>query len=132
MARSDLPAASAYYSESIALAQALGDTTFLGAGLAAIGTIAADLGQSEQAARLLGAAEAMSQVAGAGPSSPPAVRIAGPSTYLRGAGRGSVHRGVGTGPAALAGAGNGRGDANGRIVAPGANLSRDSASHTPT
>ncbi len=65
LARSDLPAASAYYSESIALAQALGDTTFLGAGLAAIGTIAADLGQAEQAARLLGAAEAMYQVAGA-------------------------------------------------------------------
>ena len=65
LAQSDRPAASAYYSESIALAQALGDTTFLGAGLAAIGTIAADLGQGEQAARLLGAAEAMSQVAGA-------------------------------------------------------------------
>ena len=63
--RSDLPAASAYYSESIALARALGDTTFLGAGLAAIGSIAADQGQMEQAARLLGAAEAMYQVAGA-------------------------------------------------------------------
>jgi predicted ATPase/class 3 adenylate cyclase len=63
--RSDLPAASAYYSESIALAQALGDTTFLGAGLAAIGTIAADLGQAERSARLLGAAEAVYQVAGA-------------------------------------------------------------------
>src|SRR5215212_1009707 len=50
LARSDRPAASAYYSESIVLAQALGDTTFLGAGLAAIGTIAADLGQGEQAA----------------------------------------------------------------------------------
>jgi hypothetical protein len=47
------------------LARALGDTTFLGAGLAAIGTIAADLGEAEQAARLLGAAEAMSQVSGA-------------------------------------------------------------------
>jgi hypothetical protein len=49
----------------MALAQALGDTTFLGAGLAAIATIAADLGEAEQAARLLGAAEAMYQVAGA-------------------------------------------------------------------
>jgi predicted ATPase/class 3 adenylate cyclase len=65
LARSDLPAAGAYYRESIALAQALGDTTFLGAGLAAIGTIAADLGEAERAARLLGAAAAMSQVAGA-------------------------------------------------------------------
>jgi hypothetical protein len=65
LARSDLPAAGAYYRESMALAQALGDTTFLGAGLAAIGTIAADLGEAERAARLLGAAAAMSQVAGA-------------------------------------------------------------------
>jgi hypothetical protein len=65
LARSDLPAAGAYYRESMALAQALGDTTFLGAGLAAIGTIAADLGEAERAARLLGAAEAISQVAGA-------------------------------------------------------------------
>jgi predicted ATPase/class 3 adenylate cyclase len=65
LARADPSAASVYYSESIALARALGDTTFLGAGLAAIGTIAADLGLAEQAARLLGAAEAMSQVAGA-------------------------------------------------------------------
>src|SRR5918998_5377390 len=63
--RSDLPAVSAYYSESMALAKALGDTTFLGAGLAAIGTIAVDQRQVEQAARLLGAAEAMYQVAGA-------------------------------------------------------------------
>jgi hypothetical protein len=65
LARSDLPAAGAYYGESMELARALGDTTFLGAGLAAIGTIAADLGEAEQAARLLGAAEAMSQVSGA-------------------------------------------------------------------
>ena len=65
LARSDLPAAGTYYRESMALARAHGDTTFLGAGLAAIGTIAADRGEAEQAARLLGAAEAMYQVAGA-------------------------------------------------------------------
>jgi non-specific serine/threonine protein kinase len=65
LARSDLPAAGAFYAESIALARALGDTTFLGAGLAAIGTIAADVGEAARAARLLGAAEAMYQVAGA-------------------------------------------------------------------
>jgi hypothetical protein len=65
LARSDLQAASAYYGESIALARVLGDATFLSAGLAAIGTIAAELGEAEQAARLLGAAEAMYQVAGA-------------------------------------------------------------------
>lgn len=47
------------------LARALGDTTFLGAGLAAIGDIAAARGELEQAARLLGAAEAMYQVAAA-------------------------------------------------------------------
>jgi predicted ATPase/class 3 adenylate cyclase len=65
LARADLPAAGAFYAESIALARALGDTTFLGAGLAAIGTIAADVGEAARAARLLGAAEAMYQVAGA-------------------------------------------------------------------
>jgi predicted ATPase len=63
--RSDLPAAVGYYCESMAIARDLGDTTFLGAGLAAIGAMAAEQGRASQAARLLGAAEALRETSGA-------------------------------------------------------------------
>ena len=97
LARSDLSAAGAYYGESIALAQALGDTTFLGAGLAAIGTIAADLGEAEQRRAIAGSGRSdvpgrRSLVLHRRPRSESPGDRHGP----RGAGRGIVRRGVGT------------------------------------